>query len=184
MEEREWVRKPEVMNHKAVIFIFFFSSRRRHTRYISVLEFRRVLFRSFTFLFGCGDEKKARGLFNEALLLKGDKEESARRYRLLTKIVSKYPETTAATEATRILNVAHAQLRSKLSVALDTFRLDTGRYPTTKEGLDILKFSFGEIPRWDGPYTESKEHEIYIIFFNYERDGEGYRLPLKLTWKN
>lgn len=139
---------------------------------------------SSTFLFGCGDEKKARALFNEALLLKGDKEESARRYKLLSEVVSKYPETKAATEAIPILNLAHAQLRAELSVALDAFRLDTGRYPTIKEGLDALMFWFGDIPRWDGPYTESKKHEIYIMFFNYERDGEGYRLPLKLTWKN
>ncbi len=35
--------------------------------------------------------------------------------------------------------------------ALDQFRLDTGRYPTTSEGLDALIHNPG-IEGWDGPY--------------------------------
>lgn len=36
--------------------------------------------------------------------------------------------------------------------ALDTFRLDVGRYPTTAEGLQALRQKPGGLERWDGPY--------------------------------
>jgi general secretion pathway protein G len=34
------------------------------------------------------------------------------------------------------------------------FKLDTGRYPTTEEGLKVLLESTGGISNWDGPYLE------------------------------
>jgi general secretion pathway protein G len=40
-----------------------------------------------------------------------------------------------------------------LGQALDQFRLDTGRYPTTAEGLNALVVNPG-IPGWDGPYLK------------------------------
>ncbi len=36
--------------------------------------------------------------------------------------------------------------------ALDTFRLDVGRYPTTEEGLQALRVNPGTSEKWDGPY--------------------------------
>jgi hypothetical protein len=139
---------------------------------------------SSTFLFGCGDnEKEARGLLNEAQLLKGDKEESARRYKLLSEVVSKYPETTAATEAIPILNIYHAQLREVVSMALDTFRLDTGRYPTNEEGLEALVYWFDSLKVWDGPYARDKEYKTFMSFFDYKQDGETYQLILKQATK-
>lgn len=41
-----------------------------------------------------------------------------------------------------------------LSTALDTFRLDVGRYPTTEEGLEALRTKPGALDRWDGPYLK------------------------------
>ena len=41
------------------------------------------------------------------------------------------------------------------SSALDLFNLDTGRYPTTSEGLVALISSPGNIPSWNGPYLKS-----------------------------
>jgi general secretion pathway protein G len=38
-----------------------------------------------------------------------------------------------------------------LGTALDTMRLDVGRYPTTEEGLNALREDSG-ISRWEGPY--------------------------------
>ena len=52
--------------------------------------------------------------------------------------------------------VAETQVRSIL-VALDTFKLDVGRYPTTQEGLDILLAPPSDSAasrRWAGPYIE------------------------------
>jgi general secretion pathway protein G len=37
--------------------------------------------------------------------------------------------------------------------ALDTFRLDVGRYPSSQEGLAALQEGRG-IPGWDGPYLK------------------------------
>ena len=38
--------------------------------------------------------------------------------------------------------------------ALDTFRLDVGRYPTSQEGLAALMQKPGGADRWDGPYLK------------------------------
>lgn len=43
-----------------------------------------------------------------------------------------------------------------LGTALDTFRLDVGRYPTTQEGLQALTQKPGGLERWDGPYLKSE----------------------------
>ncbi len=43
-----------------------------------------------------------------------------------------------------------------LSTALDTFRLDVGRYPTTDEGLDALRRKPSNADRWDGPYLKKE----------------------------
>ncbi len=36
--------------------------------------------------------------------------------------------------------------------ALDEFRLDVGRYPTTEEGLNALREKPGNVTNWEGPY--------------------------------
>ena len=41
-----------------------------------------------------------------------------------------------------------------LGTALDTYRLDVGRYPTTQEGLPALVQKPGGTERWDGPYLK------------------------------
>ena len=38
--------------------------------------------------------------------------------------------------------------------ALDTFRLDVGRYPTSDEGLQALRQRPSTVERWDGPYLK------------------------------
>ncbi len=43
-----------------------------------------------------------------------------------------------------------------LGTALDTFRLDVGRYPTSQEGLQALRAAPGGLPRWDGPYLKKE----------------------------
>ena len=42
-----------------------------------------------------------------------------------------------------------------LGQALDHFRLDVGRYPTTQEGLNTLMVNPG-IDNWDGPYLKKE----------------------------
>ncbi|SRR5712692_2421421 len=50
---------------------------------------------------------------------------------------------------------ARAQIEL-LGTALDTFRLDVGRYPTSQEGLEALRRQPGGIERWDGPYLKKE----------------------------
>jgi general secretion pathway protein G len=47
--------------------------------------------------------------------------------------------------------VARAQVDA-ISKALDTFRLDVGRYPSQAEGLKALVMRPAGVPRWNGPY--------------------------------
>ncbi|WP_018605186.1 type II secretion system major pseudopilin GspG [Uliginosibacterium gangwonense] len=47
--------------------------------------------------------------------------------------------------------VAKAQIES-FAKALDTFRLDAGRYPTTAEGLKALMTKPVDARNWNGPY--------------------------------
>jgi general secretion pathway protein G len=49
------------------------------------------------------------------------------------------------------VKTARAQIES-LGRALDTFRLDVGRYPTTEEGLAALNERPAGETRWNGPY--------------------------------
>ena len=46
---------------------------------------------------------------------------------------------------------AKAQIEA-FAKALDTFRLDTGRYPTTAEGLNALMSKPVNVRTWNGPY--------------------------------
>ncbi|EEA01144.1 general secretion pathway protein G [Burkholderia sp. H160] len=49
--------------------------------------------------------------------------------------------------------IARAQIDS-LSKALDQYRLDTGVYPTTEEGLQALMTKPQDATNWDGPYLQ------------------------------
>jgi general secretion pathway protein G len=51
------------------------------------------------------------------------------------------------------VKVARAQIDA-LDKALDQFRLDVGRYPTTEEGLQVLVAAPSNEPAWAGPYLK------------------------------
>ena len=51
------------------------------------------------------------------------------------------------------VKVAKAQIDA-LDKALDAFRLDVGRYPTTEEGLQALQEAPGNEANWAGPYLK------------------------------
>jgi len=53
---------------------------------------------------------------------------------------------------------AAAQAQIELfGAALDNFRLDVGRYPTSDEGLKALLVNPGAIENWDGSYLKKEE---------------------------
>lgn len=51
------------------------------------------------------------------------------------------------------VKVARAQLEA-LGQALDQFRLDVGRYPTTEQGLVALRTAPAGLGQWKGPYLK------------------------------
>ena len=64
------------------------------------------------------------------------------------RILGRVSEARSATARTQI---------ELLGVALDSYRLDTGRYPTTEQGLDALRErpTREPVPRdWRGPYLQ------------------------------
>ena len=48
---------------------------------------------------------------------------------------------------------ARAQIEG-LARALDAYRLDVGRYPTTEQGLQALVVAPADEPKWAGPYLQ------------------------------
>jgi general secretion pathway protein G len=51
------------------------------------------------------------------------------------------------------VTVAKAQLEG-LSKAMDTFRIDVGRYPSVEEGLRVLMVRPDNATAWNGPYLK------------------------------
>lgn len=50
-------------------------------------------------------------------------------------------------------NTAKGQI-SGFETALDTYRLDVGKYPTTDQGLKALRVNPGDEAKWNGPYLK------------------------------
>ena len=84
------------------------------------------------------------------------------------------------------IKVAQAQIDG-LGKALDQYRLDTGHYPTTEQGLAVLMARPSNEAKWDGPYLKKAvppdpwgkpynyrfpgEHGDYDIY-SYGKDGQ------------
>jgi general secretion pathway protein G len=62
------------------------------------------------------------------------------------------PRLTGRGEEARV-NATKLQVENVCS-ALDSFELDTGRYPTTDEGLNALRVEPTNIKKWKGPYLK------------------------------
>ena len=69
---------------------------------------------------------------------------------------------------------------ANLSTALDSFRLDFGRYPTTEEGLAILSVKQSDLKQWNGPYlTKKLKADAWDNAYVYKypgKDGNEYEL--------
>lgn len=60
-----------------------------------------------------------------------------------------------------------------LSQALDAFRLDVGRYPTTEEGLKVLWAKSSNIRNWDGPYLPKPvKEDPWGYPYHYKNPGK------------
>lgn len=84
------------------------------------------------------------------------------------------------------VKTARAQIDA-FEKSLDTYRLDTGHYPTTEQGLNALMVQPANETKWGGPYLKKNipldpwgkpyvykqpgEHGDYDIF-SYGKDGQ------------
>lgn len=64
---------------------------------------------------------------------------------IVPKVVGRQDEAKRAKAAADIAN---------LSNALESFKLDTDRYPTTEEGLQALQSAPPDVNNWKGPYLK------------------------------
>ena len=51
------------------------------------------------------------------------------------------------------VTAARAQINS-LMAALNTYKMDTGQFPTTEQGLAVLRAAPAGVNNWQGPYLE------------------------------
>ena len=74
------------------------------------------------------------------------------------------------------VKAAAAQIE-RLGTALDTYRLDMGRYPTTQEGLSaLMQPPAGGGSRWDGPYlNKDVPLDPWDNPYQYRSPGESGR---------
>jgi general secretion pathway protein G len=96
---------------------------------------------------------------------------------------------------------AKAQI-SLFETALDTYRLDVGKYPTTEMGLQALRERPEDVEKWDGPYLpkeiptdpwghpyeykspgDNGEYDILSFGADGNPGGEGEDVDI-VSWKN
>jgi general secretion pathway protein G len=76
---------------------------------------------------------------------------------------------------------AKVQIES-LGTALDQFKLDTSRYPTSQEGLQALQANPGNLAGWEGPYMKKDvPRDPWGIPYQYKSPGDHGEYDL---WSN
>ena len=77
---------------------------------------------------------------------------------------------------------AGADIKGNLSIALDMFEVDNGRYPTTQEGLKVLVEQPTGMETWKGPYIkgvkipEDPWKNEYVYICPGSKNKSGYDL--------
>ena len=97
--------------------------------------------------------------------------------------------------------LAHAQIKN-FQTALGAYKLDTGTFPTTEQGLLALRVKPADVPQWNGPYlpvdvpkdpwgTEyaygfpgehGDEPDIICLGADHQPGGEGNNADI-VSWK-
>lgn len=90
----------------------------------------------------------------------------------------------------------------QLGAALDMYRIEVGRYPTTDEGLEALVEQPAGVERWNGPYLKKKQvpkdpwgydyaysspgqhggYDLYSLGADHAEGGEGENKDV-LSWE-
>ncbi|WAC71443.1 type II secretion system major pseudopilin GspG [Roseateles sp. SL47] len=81
-------------------------------------------------------------------------------------------------------STAKAQIEG-LGKALDAYRLDTGRYPTTEQGLNALYVRPADEPKWNGPYLQKAvPMDPWGAPYLYRSPGQGGDFDLSSNGKD
>lgn len=76
------------------------------------------------------------------------------------------------------LQIAKTQI-VLLENSVKMFKLDTGRYPTSREGLNALLEDPGKAPNWDGPYLEKGlPKDPWGRLYLYVYPGQNYTFEI------
>lgn len=76
------------------------------------------------------------------------------------------------------VKTARAQIIA-LEKALDQYRIDTGRYPNTEQGLAALNAKPADEARWDGPYLKKAvPNDPWGKPYQYRNPGERGEIDL------
>ena len=86
------------------------------------------------------------------------------------------PKFTGRAEQARITRAKHDV--STFEGLLDTFEQDTGRYPTSDEGLRALVEAPGNVKSWNGPYMKLVPMDPwdrpYVYKYHGQHNAKGF----------
>ncbi len=82
------------------------------------------------------------------------------------------PRLAGRTEQARRAR-AESDVKGSIPLALDLFELDTGKYPTTEEGLNILRTAPPDASsrNWRGPYLKQSPIDPWAHPYHYAYPG-------------
>jgi general secretion pathway protein G len=80
------------------------------------------------------------------------------------------PRLIGRTEQAKIA-ACQADINANLSLALDLFEMDNGRFPTTEEGLLALRTRPGALTNWQGPYLKKDPKDPWQRPYVYRSAG-------------
>lgn len=80
------------------------------------------------------------------------------------------PRLAGRTQQARI-STAKMDISGNISVALDLYELDNGRYPGSEEGLNALIAKSGSANNWNGPYIKKSPVDPWGKEYKYTSPG-------------
>jgi general secretion pathway protein G len=80
------------------------------------------------------------------------------------------PRLAGRSEQARIA-AAKADINANISLALDLFETDIGKFPATEEGLNALRANPGSISSWRGPYIKKDPKDPWGKTYIYKSPG-------------
>lgn len=83
------------------------------------------------------------------------------------------PRLAGRSEEARVAAVK-ADINANISVALDLYELDNGKYPDTEEGLAALLAKPASAAKWKGPYLKKEPLDPWGRKYLYKSPGDHY----------